>query len=118
MYRRPLAGVFEFDSVATTIKPRASRTRCDGWRAGACGAFGHGMPCPYWGNFKGAGETPAVREATSTARSRALALTAARADSPEAVRWAARLAAAVAAHRAAEARPALALLAAAASGVG
>ena len=30
---------------------------CDGWRAVAGGAFGHGMPCPYWEKMRKAQRT-------------------------------------------------------------
>ena len=30
-------------------KANGGSASCGGWRAVACGAFGHGMPCPYCG---------------------------------------------------------------------
>jgi len=102
MYRRPPAGVFEFDSVATTSSVTYTvRWMAHGrrWRIRAR----HAVP-PLrklqGRKVKGAGETPAVRTATAAAE------------------LAARLAAAQAEHRVAAARLARALLAAAVLGAG
>jgi len=39
----PFVAMFRFESTGKTFVANVVR----GWRECACGAFGHGMPCPY-----------------------------------------------------------------------
>src|ERR1700752_4108170 len=34
--------------AAENSRANSASALCDGWDAVACGAFGHGVPCPYW----------------------------------------------------------------------
>jgi len=42
-------GVIEPFVAMENSKAHIDSALWDGWRAVACGAFGHGMSCPYWG---------------------------------------------------------------------